>query len=744
MSVPRVHIKGLGNNGNKDEIRRLFSEFGQLKNVWIATKPPGFAYVFYENFDDADKAVAYFDNKEVCGKIVSVELSPIEDKYKQREEGKDGDPEEAEGGSAGNESNTSNYEEVEDVYYESDPDTKQDYERERFHESNYRPSSRGRRDDRKRNGPPNYRGRPYDRQRGGRRGGHFSNFRDRDDNRRQSFPDRRGSRGRGRGGYDNREHGREMYRDAGSPRGYRQRGRDNGRPNYEDRYGGSRSRDGVRRMSDNYSNPPGNYEHGRGRRGRSEFSGHDRFRGGNRGHEHRPQYERNRPEIDRFHSPPPPPRRTLGPSSHKRTLGSPVSSEFVAREYRMRRNEAKNGRHSDREFIEGMRSIDSRQSSDMEYRQRRKMARDEQWTSREKEYYKRPPDLVEYEKYSPKKRYRHSEKVLLTRDDYPHQRSRRSLDEGYHQSHRGVDSYRREKYSSISMKPWETNEVRDRSPHISPQTRYLDHYDSPSPPPPQAYAYSNLHREESRSRSRSVSSHVETSDTSRGPSASPSPPHHKQTLLYRTPSRSRSRSLSPMLGISSQYDSEYQPRGTTQQELGSPPYSRNSPVFRSPSPTFAPRSPPYVPNSPGYHPHSPIYAPLPSPGIERHIEQNPRHYSKEKRQVEFDRKKGLRGEYENKKGKREVRNRDRERKISYNEKRASDRFIEVGSKQPRHSSEKRDHGRPLSESFDTFVGSSSSRHISPPPPPPSHPPQRRSRTSPRRKRSGHLEEYVTM
>ena len=738
MSVPRVHIKGLGNNGNKDEIRRLFSEFGPLKNVWIATKPPGFAYVFYEDFEHADKAVAYFDNKEVCGKTVSVELSPIEDKYKQRDDDKDGDAEEAEGNSAGNESNTSNYEEVEDVYYESDPDAKQDYERERYHESSHRPSSRGRRDNPNRNGPTNYRGRPYDRQRGGRRGGH-SNFRDRDDNRRRSFPDKRGSRGRGRGGYDNREHGRDMYRDAGSPRGYRPRGRGNGRPDYEDGYrsGSSRSRGGMRRMSDNYSSSPGNYDRGRGPRGRSEFSGRDRYRGGNRGHEHRPQYERSRPEFDRFHSPPPPSRRTLGPSSHKRTLGSPVSSEFIAREYRMRRNEAKNGRQSSRELIEGMRSIDSRRSSDLEYRQRRKMGREEQWASREKEYYKRTPDFIEYEKYSPKKSYRQSEKILLPREDYPPQRRRRSLDKSYTQSNRGVDSYRREKYSSISMKPWETSELRDRSPHTSPQrTRYLDRYDSPSPRP-QAYAYSNLHREESRSRS--VSSHVETSDTSRGPSASPSPPHHKQSLLYRTPSPSRSRSLSPLLGISSRYDSDYPPRGTSRQELASPPYS--PPVFRSPSPTFAPRSPAYVPPSPGYRPPSPIFAP-PSPTFERHVDRNSRH-SKEKRQVEFDHKKDLRGEYDNKKSKREVRDRDREREISYNEKRASDRFIKVGSKQPRHSSEKRVHSRPLSESFDTFVGSSSSRHISPPPPPP-HPTQRRSRTSPRRKRSGHLEEYVKM
>ena len=87
MSVPRVKITELGDSGDKGEIRRIFAKFGHLTNVWIATDPPGFAYVFYDNFKDADRAVRAMDGEQLCGVTVSVQLSPIEDRYKQQNQG---------------------------------------------------------------------------------------------------------------------------------------------------------------------------------------------------------------------------------------------------------------------------------------------------------------------------------------------------------------------------------------------------------------------------------------------------------------------------------------------------------------------------------------------------------------------------------------------------------------------------------------------------------------------------------
>lgn len=79
-TVPRVHVRDLGDYGDKEELRRVFSKFGGMTNVWIANNPPGFAYVFYETFDDAEKAVEAMNGKKVCGVKVRVELSPVEDR----------------------------------------------------------------------------------------------------------------------------------------------------------------------------------------------------------------------------------------------------------------------------------------------------------------------------------------------------------------------------------------------------------------------------------------------------------------------------------------------------------------------------------------------------------------------------------------------------------------------------------------------------------------------------------------
>ncbi len=79
-TVPRVHVRDLGNYGDKEELRHVFSKFGRLDNVWIANNPPGFAYIFYQTFEDAERAVGAMNGKKVCGVRVRVELSPIEDR----------------------------------------------------------------------------------------------------------------------------------------------------------------------------------------------------------------------------------------------------------------------------------------------------------------------------------------------------------------------------------------------------------------------------------------------------------------------------------------------------------------------------------------------------------------------------------------------------------------------------------------------------------------------------------------
>lgn len=84
MSVPRVYVSNLQDRGEKGELWRVFGKFGRLTNVWVADNPPGFAYVFFENFKDAEDAVRHLDGGKVCGTKVEVKLSPIDEKRNQR------------------------------------------------------------------------------------------------------------------------------------------------------------------------------------------------------------------------------------------------------------------------------------------------------------------------------------------------------------------------------------------------------------------------------------------------------------------------------------------------------------------------------------------------------------------------------------------------------------------------------------------------------------------------------------
>lgn len=80
MSVPRIIIRDLGRYGDRDELHKVYNRFGVIRNIWIATNPPGFAYVFFNDSRDAMKAVTSTNGKVVCGERVRVEYLPTEDK----------------------------------------------------------------------------------------------------------------------------------------------------------------------------------------------------------------------------------------------------------------------------------------------------------------------------------------------------------------------------------------------------------------------------------------------------------------------------------------------------------------------------------------------------------------------------------------------------------------------------------------------------------------------------------------
>lgn len=71
----KVYVGNLGNNGSKKELEREFERFGRLHDVWVARNPPGFAFVEFEEFRDAEDACKSLDGARICGERVRVELA---------------------------------------------------------------------------------------------------------------------------------------------------------------------------------------------------------------------------------------------------------------------------------------------------------------------------------------------------------------------------------------------------------------------------------------------------------------------------------------------------------------------------------------------------------------------------------------------------------------------------------------------------------------------------------------------
>jgi len=72
----RVFIGGLSSNISKDDIGNEFGRFGKLRTVWVASKPPGFAFVEYDDDRNAVEAVKSLNGVSLFNENkIRVELS---------------------------------------------------------------------------------------------------------------------------------------------------------------------------------------------------------------------------------------------------------------------------------------------------------------------------------------------------------------------------------------------------------------------------------------------------------------------------------------------------------------------------------------------------------------------------------------------------------------------------------------------------------------------------------------------
>ena len=75
---------------SKHEVEQFFAGCGSIANIWIAQKPPGFAFAEFLTAEDAEAAVAAFDGKELHGRRIKVEVSNTTHKPGMPREGRGG------------------------------------------------------------------------------------------------------------------------------------------------------------------------------------------------------------------------------------------------------------------------------------------------------------------------------------------------------------------------------------------------------------------------------------------------------------------------------------------------------------------------------------------------------------------------------------------------------------------------------------------------------------------------------
>ncbi|CAI4231990.1 unnamed protein product [Auanema sp. JU1783] len=75
MVEGKVYVGGLPSDATSQEIEDVFYRFGRIRKVWVARRPPGFAFVEFEDVRDAEDAVKTLDGSRICGVRARVELS---------------------------------------------------------------------------------------------------------------------------------------------------------------------------------------------------------------------------------------------------------------------------------------------------------------------------------------------------------------------------------------------------------------------------------------------------------------------------------------------------------------------------------------------------------------------------------------------------------------------------------------------------------------------------------------------
>jgi len=71
----KVYCGGLPSDTTSHELEDVFGRYGRLRKVWVARRPPGFAFIEFEDQRDAEDSVKALDGTRICGVRARVEMS---------------------------------------------------------------------------------------------------------------------------------------------------------------------------------------------------------------------------------------------------------------------------------------------------------------------------------------------------------------------------------------------------------------------------------------------------------------------------------------------------------------------------------------------------------------------------------------------------------------------------------------------------------------------------------------------
>ena len=65
MKTSTLFVSNLGKKADEGEVAKLFSRYGPLKQVCLSKEPPWTTFVFFENDEDAKRALKNLDKRSV-------------------------------------------------------------------------------------------------------------------------------------------------------------------------------------------------------------------------------------------------------------------------------------------------------------------------------------------------------------------------------------------------------------------------------------------------------------------------------------------------------------------------------------------------------------------------------------------------------------------------------------------------------------------------------------------------------